>query len=116
MAWQGRVLAELEAQVQKRCDRDAGGCGAEGPMQHLLEGAPPAAFTLQLAWESQRQSGEDIAATMAFICEVVLCACPLSFAGFKGPCCSCMLPAHACVSGRPAACWSCLTEHDMSVR
>ena len=78
------MLAEVEAQVQKRCDAEGGGCGARGPMQHLLEGAPPAAFTLQLAWESQRQSSEDIAATMAVIREVCSARGPSFSTVWKG--------------------------------
>ena len=71
---QGRVLAELEAQVLKRCNADVGGCGAEGAMPPLLQGPPPAAVTLQLAWESQCQGGEDIAGTLAVVREVRRCS------------------------------------------
>jgi hypothetical protein len=67
-------------------------------MQHLLEGMPPAAFTLQLAWE-QRPTGEDIAATMAVMSQVVLCACPFPCTVERA-----LLLMHAtsaCVMGRP---------------
>ncbi len=46
-----------------------GGCGAGQPCQHFLQGEPPSVFTLQLAWESHRESGADIAATMAVVRE-----------------------------------------------
>jgi hypothetical protein len=69
-AGQGQVLHELEQQTQKSCDRDAGGCGREQHVQSFLEGAPPRAFILQLAWESHNQSSDDIGATMAIIQQV----------------------------------------------
>ncbi len=56
----------------KSCDTDAGGCGQLWPIQHFLEGQPPAALTLQLAWESHREGGDAIRDTMAAIQEVRL--------------------------------------------
>lgn len=64
------MLHELDKQTQKSCDTDVGGCGREQPVRSFLEGAPPHAFTLQLAWESHNQSGDDICATMAIIQQV----------------------------------------------
>ena len=39
--------------------------------QHFLEGAPPAVFTLQLVWESQREDGAVISDTMDALEETV---------------------------------------------
>jgi hypothetical protein len=64
------LAQDIVAEDTKSCDTDRGGCDAPAAIQHFLVGDPPAAFTMQLAWESQRQSGEDIAATMAAISEV----------------------------------------------
>ncbi len=54
----------------KSCDTDVGGCGRRCAILHFLEGAPPAVFTLQLAWESQRESAEAIRDTLAAVQEV----------------------------------------------
>lgn len=60
----------IEAQDQKSCDTDVGGCGELCAIRHSLEGTPPAAFTVQLAWESQREGGSAIADTLAAVSEV----------------------------------------------
>ena len=49
----------------------AGGCGRLNHTQHFLEGAPPAVFTMQLVWESQRETGDVIAETLAALDETV---------------------------------------------
>jgi len=67
---QGQVLREVERQTQKSCDTDKGGCGRDQQVLAFLEGTPPAAFTLQLAWESHAESSADIRDTMATIQEV----------------------------------------------
>ena len=48
-----------------------GGCGRLNHTQHFMEGAPPAVFTLQLAWESQREDGATIADTLDALEETV---------------------------------------------
>lgn len=67
---QGQVLREVEGQTQKSCDTDKGGCGRDQQVLAFLEGMLPAAFTLQLAWESHAESSADIRDTMATIQEV----------------------------------------------
>ncbi|KAK9830628.1 hypothetical protein WJX81_006901 [Elliptochloris bilobata] len=70
----GQLLRGLEQQHQKKCDVDAGGCDAPSAVQHFLQlrgRRPPAVFTLQLAWESQREGPEDIRDTLAAISEEV---------------------------------------------
>lgn len=47
----------------------AGGCGEINGIQHILE-RPPKVFAMQIAWESQNESAEDINATMSVIREV----------------------------------------------
>jgi hypothetical protein len=50
----------------------AGGCNARLPAVHALDPERvPRIFTLQLAWESQREEPRDIAATLDAIGEVV---------------------------------------------
>ena len=71
-----------------------GGCGELCAIQHALEGTPPAAFTVQLAWESQREGSSAIADTLAAVSEVCCssvcggCVEPVSALG------ACMLHAH----------------------
>ena len=68
----GQLLRGLEQQLQKKCDTDAGGCNAPSSVQHflLLRGQrPPSVFTLQLAWERQRESPDDIRDTLSAISE-----------------------------------------------
>jgi hypothetical protein len=62
----GRLLRLIEQQARKTCDSDVGGCGAWNPVSHFLDRAPRV-FTLQLAWESQREESADIAATLAAV-------------------------------------------------
>ncbi|KAL4450742.1 hypothetical protein ABPG77_001098 [Micractinium sp. CCAP 211/92] len=66
----GRLLREAEAQHQKTCDKDVGGCGRPCPVNYLLQHAPRV-FTLQLAWESHSEQPADIAATLAAIDEEI---------------------------------------------
>ena len=74
---QGAVLRELEKQTSiKSCSADEGGCGRRQPMQQFLEGTPPAAFALQLVWESGQESGQDIRDTLDIIREVRAVICP----------------------------------------
>ncbi len=72
---QGQALREVEQQTLKSCDRDRGGCGRDQQVRFFLEGTPPAALTLQLAWERQQESAADIRDTMATIHEVLLSTC-----------------------------------------
>lgn len=67
---QGQALREVEGQTLKSCDTDRGGCGRDQQVRFFLEGTPPAAFTLQLAWERNQESAADIRDTMATIQEV----------------------------------------------
>ncbi len=71
----------------KSCDTDVGGCGQLNSIQHLLEGAPPNVFTVQLAWESQHESSDAIRATLAAIQEVnfsLPLKCPFILPGLQG--------------------------------
>ncbi|CAL8470323.1 g9865 [Coccomyxa elongata] len=67
----GQALREVEGQTLKSCDTDRGGCGRDQQVRFFLEGTPPAAFTLQLAWERNQESAADIRDTMATIQETV---------------------------------------------
>ena len=48
----------------------AGGCNTLNSVQHFLEGRPPRVFTMQLVWETNNESRDDIQATMKTIEEV----------------------------------------------
>ena len=61
------TLLHDEAHACKTCDTDVGGCGALNEVELSLARAPPAVFTMQLAWESQQESPEDIVNTLAGI-------------------------------------------------
>ena len=51
-----------------------GGCNARLPPVHALDPSrAPRIFSLQLAWESQREEAIDIAATLYAVTEVVSC-------------------------------------------
>lgn len=65
----GALLRGIEAQLRKSCDTDAGGCGARSEIELSLTRAPPAVFTLQLAWESQQESAANIRAMLAAVQE-----------------------------------------------
>ena len=68
----GQLLRGLEQQHQKTCDVDAGGCDLPSAVQHFLAlraQRPPAVFTLQLAWESQREGPDVIRDTLAAVSE-----------------------------------------------
>ncbi|KAK9808880.1 hypothetical protein WJX72_005660 [[Myrmecia] bisecta] len=66
----GRLLRSIEDNHLKSCDTDVGGCNTSNTVSHELQ-QPPRVFTLQLAWESQHESGADILATLQTIQEVV---------------------------------------------
>jgi hypothetical protein len=57
------VLAHLLCGDTKRCDKDAGGCGAAAPIAHALA-QPPEVFTLSLAWDTAQAAEEEVASTM----------------------------------------------------
>ena len=59
----GGILRAIEDSTQKSCDTDVGGCNRRAPVTLALERAPRV-FTLQLAWESNREEPRDIRATM----------------------------------------------------
>ncbi|BDA44359.1 probable inactive ubiquitin carboxyl-terminal hydrolase 54 at C-terminar half [Coccomyxa sp. Obi] len=67
----GRLLGDIEAQDQKSCDTDEHGCGERNSIQHLLDGAPPRVFTVQLAWESHCESADAIRDTLSAVHEEV---------------------------------------------
>ncbi|EFN57334.1 hypothetical protein CHLNCDRAFT_21625 [Chlorella variabilis] len=67
----GNLLRCAEAQQQKSCDEDLGGCGSPNPVNHFLEGTPPRVFTLQVAWESHSEGPDVIASTLAALDEEV---------------------------------------------
>lgn len=64
----GRLLREVEQQHRKRCDVELGGCNQWQVPTKCLE-AQPQVFTLQLAWEGDAVSGEDIRDTLAALSE-----------------------------------------------
>ncbi len=70
----GRLLQLIEQQACKTCDEDLGGCGELNPTTYFLD-STPRVFTLQLAWESQREEAGVIAATLAGVQEQV-CSTP----------------------------------------
>ena len=59
----GGILRSIEDSVLKSCDKDVQGCGKQQPVQLTLH-RPPRVFTVQLAWESNREEPADIRATM----------------------------------------------------
>ena len=48
----------------------AGGCGVRNRVQHCLVSQPPKVFTMQLAWQTDNESKQDIKAAMLGIREV----------------------------------------------
>ena len=68
MAW--GCAQGIDAQDQKTCDTDEGGCGQLWPIQRFLEGEAAPVFTLQLAWESHAESSEAIAEVLDAVQEV----------------------------------------------
>ncbi len=66
----GALLRGIEQQQRKSCDTDAGGCNAPNHVKQELLRPAPRVFTLQLAWESQHESGVDILATLSAVQEV----------------------------------------------
>jgi hypothetical protein len=71
-------MQELQAQDMKSCNTDVGGCGRPSSLQQFLEETAPRVFTMQLAWESQQESGQAICETLAAIQEVSTAPDPLS--------------------------------------
>ena len=61
------TLLRGEARAFKSCDMDAGGCGALKEVELSLTRPAPSVFTVQLAWETQQESPEDIVNTLAAI-------------------------------------------------
>ncbi|KAK9809101.1 hypothetical protein WJX72_009369 [[Myrmecia] bisecta] len=59
----GMILRQIEGNHQKTCDTDRGGCGNKLSVRHFLNSVP-LIFTLQLAWESQQEEGQDILDTL----------------------------------------------------
>ena len=70
MTPQGCMLRWADQQTVKRCDPDEGGCGRDLPLLTSLEGPPPAAFSLQIAWATPSDSRANICATFDAIQEV----------------------------------------------
>ena len=68
--WLGDGAQGIDAQDQKTCDTDEGGCGQLWPIQRFLEGDAAPVFTLQLAWESHAESSEAIAEVLDAVQEV----------------------------------------------
>ena len=66
----GDGVQGIDAQDQKTCDTDEGGCGQLWPIQRCLEGEAAPVFTLQLAWESHAESSEAIAEVLDTVQEV----------------------------------------------
>ncbi|KAL4450740.1 hypothetical protein ABPG77_001096 [Micractinium sp. CCAP 211/92] len=64
----GARLRAAEEQVHKSCDTDHGGCNRSVPVVTWLEAAPRV-FSLQIAWQSNTESPQDIAATLAAVDE-----------------------------------------------
>ena len=64
------VVQGIDAQDQKTCDTDEGGCGRLNHIQRFLEGVPPPVFTLQLAWECHAESTEAITEVLDAVQEV----------------------------------------------
>jgi hypothetical protein len=67
----GQLLRRVEEQTQKSCDTDVGGCNARTAATHALR-RPPRVFTLQLAWESTRESAGDVRDTLRAVDEALL--------------------------------------------
>ena len=68
--WLSGCAQGIDAQDQKTCDTDKGGCGQLWPIQRFLEGEAAPVFTLQLAWESHAESSEAIAEVLDPVQEV----------------------------------------------
>ncbi|KAK9809137.1 hypothetical protein WJX72_009962 [[Myrmecia] bisecta] len=66
----GSMLREIEQNMQKSCDKDTGGCGDLLRVRHFLNNMP-AIFTMQLIWESQQESSDDILLTLHALSESV---------------------------------------------
>lgn len=60
----GCTLRELESHSLKSCDDEKGGCGVRNRVQHCLVSQPPKVFTMQLAWQTDNESKQDIKAAM----------------------------------------------------
>ncbi|DBA77474.1 TPA: hypothetical protein ACH3X1_009298 [Trebouxia sp. C0004] len=67
----GYTLREIEAQSLKSCDDENGGCGFKNCVLHSLVSQPPKVFTMQLAWQTDNESKQDIKAAMMGLREVL---------------------------------------------
>jgi hypothetical protein len=66
----GAALRAVEAQDQKSCDEDGGGCGRLNHVNNFMEtNEAPRVFALELGWESHQEESGDIAATLNVIQE-----------------------------------------------
>lgn len=55
----------------KTCDSDIGGCDKRQPVRRVVEAPLPRIFTLQIAWQSHRETPHNIAETMGAVQEQV---------------------------------------------
>ncbi|KAL0037262.1 hypothetical protein WJX79_009015 [Trebouxia sp. C0005] len=67
----GCTLREMEAHSSKSCDDENGGCGVRNRVLHSLVSQPPEVFTMQLAWQTDNESKQDIKAAMLGLREVL---------------------------------------------
>jgi len=68
-ALEKRLAGLLAAEsVTKKCDEDAGGCGAAAPAEHALLFCPKV-FTLSLTWDTASASEAEVLATMGALGE-----------------------------------------------
>ncbi|KAG6512868.1 hypothetical protein ZIOFF_031002 [Zingiber officinale] len=60
------LLKTVEMNHRLSCDVEAGGCGKQNYVNHILS-HPPHVFTAVLGWQSTTESADDISATLAAI-------------------------------------------------
>lgn len=65
----GQLLAIIESQTQKTCDKDVGGCGTHNVVRKRLE-RPPSVFSVHLAWP-EPVTAEEINSCVATIDESI---------------------------------------------
>ncbi|DBA91346.1 TPA: hypothetical protein ACH3X2_003992 [Trebouxia sp. C0005] len=65
------ILREIEAQSLKSCDDENGGCQVRKCVLHSLVSQPAKVFTMQLAWQTDNESKQDITAAMLGLREAV---------------------------------------------
>ncbi|KAL0021262.1 hypothetical protein WJX79_001147 [Trebouxia sp. C0005] len=61
----------IEAQSLKSCDDENGGCQVRKCVLHSLVSQPAKVFTMQLAWQTDNESKQDITAAMLGLREVL---------------------------------------------